>query len=183
MNVTGVQTCALPISEIETEKAIVSANWRNRIPVVPGKNATGTNTATRTNEVATTALATSLMATRAASWASCKPSLMWRSTFSMTTIASSTTRPVASVIPNSVSVLMEKPSNFTKAKVPISETGMVTAGLLVVRTSCVKTRITSTTRMIASSKVTKTSLMDSLTTSVVSKATCTCMPGGKFLES
>src|ERR1700691_5320633 len=48
------------------EKAIVSANWRNRIPVVPGKKATGTNTATNTNEVAMTAPVTSFMALDAA---------------------------------------------------------------------------------------------------------------------
>ena len=53
--------------------------------------------------------------------------------FSMTTIASSTTRPVARVIPNSVSVLIEKPKSFTNAKVPISATGMVIAGISVVR--------------------------------------------------
>ncbi len=37
------------------EKAMVSANWRNRMPVVPGKKATGTKTATSTSEVAITA--------------------------------------------------------------------------------------------------------------------------------
>ena len=56
--------------------------------------------------------------------------------FSMTTMASSTTSPVASVIPNRVRVLMENPSSLTKAKVPISETGMVTAGMIVLRQSC-----------------------------------------------
>jgi len=56
----------------------------------------------------------------------CSPSCKWRSMFSMTTMASSTTRPVARVMPNSVSVLMEKPSSLTKANVPMSETGMVT---------------------------------------------------------
>ena len=39
--------------------------------------------------------------------------------FSITTIASSTTSPVASVMPNSVSVLIEKPNSFTNANVPI----------------------------------------------------------------
>jgi len=34
---------------------------------------------------------------------------------------------VASVIPNSVSELMEKPKSLMNAKVPISETGMVMA--------------------------------------------------------
>ena len=133
-------------AEMETENAIVSANWRNRIPVVPGKNATGTNTATSTSEVATTAPATSLMAMDAALCGSEIPSVMWRWTFSMTTMASSTTRPVARVRPNKVSVLIEKPRIFTNAKVPISETGMVMAGIKVLRQSCRKMKITSTTR-------------------------------------
>ena len=53
--------------------------------------------------------------------------------FSMTTIASSTTRPVASVSPNSVSVLIEKPNSFTNANVPMSETGIVMAGMSTLR--------------------------------------------------
>ena len=61
----GVRVSALK-AEIEIENAMVSANWRNRMPVVPGKNATGTNTATSTSEVAMTAPATSPMATDAA---------------------------------------------------------------------------------------------------------------------
>ena len=56
----------------------------------------------------------------------------------MTTMASSTTRPVASVMPNKVRVLMEKPSNLTKMKVPIKETGMAIAGMKVLRQSCKK---------------------------------------------
>src|SRR5438093_1306849 len=49
----------------------------------------------------------------------------------MTTMASSTTRPVARVMPKSVSELMLKPKILMKAKVPMSETGMVTAGMMV----------------------------------------------------
>ncbi len=64
--------------------------------------------------------------------------MMCRSTFSITTMASSTTNPVASVIPNSVSVLIENPNNFTKMKVPINDTGMVIAGMNVLRKSCKK---------------------------------------------
>ena len=97
---------------------MVSANWRNKIPVVPGKSATGTNTATNTSEVAMTAPATSFIATEAALCGSVIPSAMWRSTFSMTTMASSTTRPVARVMPNKVSVLIENPKIFTKINVP-----------------------------------------------------------------
>src|SRR5580698_8551777 len=121
---------------METENAMVSANCLNKIPVVPGNNATGTNTATRTSDVAMTAPATSFIATDAALCGSVIPSTMCRSTFSMTTIASSTTNPVASVMPNSVSVLIENPNSLTKINVPISETGIVIAGIKVLRQSC-----------------------------------------------
>ncbi len=63
----------------------------------------------------------------------------------MTTIASSTTNPVASVMPNRVSVLMENPSSLTNAKVPINETGIVTAGMIVLRQSSRNTKITRMT--------------------------------------
>ena len=90
--------------------------------------------------------------------------------FSMTTIASSTTSPVASVRPKSVSVLIEKPSTFINANVPISETGIVIAGISVVRQSCKNRKITITTSTIAIRSVMMTSLIDSLTNSVESKA-------------
>ena len=86
--------------------------------------------------------------------------------FSMTTMASSTTNPVASVMPNRVSVLMENPSSLTKAKVPISETGIVTDGMIVLRQSSRNTKITRMTRTMASIRVTRTSRIDSPTASV-----------------
>ncbi len=74
----------------------------------------------------------------------------WRCTFSMTTMASSTTSPVARVMPKSVSELMEKPKILMKAKVPMSETGMVTAGMMVARQSCRNRKMTMMTMMMAS---------------------------------
>jgi hypothetical protein len=44
--------------------------------------------------------------------------LMMRSTFSTTTMASSTTIPITSTMPNMVSTLMEKPSASNVANVP-----------------------------------------------------------------
>src|ERR1700680_297081 len=146
-----------------TEKAMVSANWRNKIPVVPGKSATGTNTATSTSDVATTAPATSFMATDAALCGSVMPSTMWRSTFSITTIASSTTSPVASVMPNSVNVLIENPKALIKMKVPTSDTGIVIAGMKVLRQSCKNKKMTAITSATACASVISTSRMDSLT--------------------
>src|SRR5260221_405456 len=178
----GVSVSALN-AEIATENAIVSANWRNKIPVVPGNNATGTNTATSTNDVATTAPATSFIATDAALCGSVMPSAMCRSTFSITTIASSTTSPVASVMPNSVNVLMENPNALIKINVPTNDTGMVIAGMNVLRQSCKNKKMTIITSAIACSSVIITSRIDSLTTLVVSKAIAYFSPGGKFFQS
>jgi len=54
-----------------------------------------------------------------------------RSTFSTTTMASSTRRPMDSTMANMVSILMEKPKKPSTAKVPKSTTGtaMVESGL------------------------------------------------------
>ena len=158
-------------AEIAMEKAMVSENCLYSSPVVPGKNATGTNTATSTSDVATTAPVTSPMALEAAACESLCSSPMCRWMFSITTMASSTTSPVASTMPNSVSVLMEKSSSLMNANVPTSDTGMVTAGIRVLRQSCRNTNITSMTKTMASTSVFSTSRMDSPTNVVVSKAT------------
>ena len=100
---------------------------------MPGKNATGTNTATRTSAVAMTAPNTSRIASEAACLAGVRNSWMCRSMFSMTTIASSTTMPVARMMPKSVSVLMEKSISLTNANAPMSETGIVIVGMSVLR--------------------------------------------------
>ena len=84
--------------------------------MVPGKKETGTKTAMSTSEVATTALVTSPIAAEVAWCGSLSPSEMWRWTFSMTTMASSTTRPVARVMPNRVSELMEKPKTLDEGE-------------------------------------------------------------------
>ena len=48
---------------------------------------------------------------------------MWRSTFSTTTIASSTTMPIASTRPKSDSMFSEKPKPAIAANVPIERDG------------------------------------------------------------
>ncbi len=99
--------------------------------------------------------------------------------FSMTTIASSTTSPVASTIANRVSVLIEKSKSFTNAKAPISDTGIVAAGMSVARQSSRKRNMTRMTRRIAPPRVNTTSRIDSPTTSVASHARLYFIPGGK----
>src|SRR6201996_2155590 len=153
------------------------------MPVVPGKNETGTNTEISTSDVAMTALVTSDIATDVAVCGSECSALMCRCTFSMTTIASSTTSPVASVMPNIVSELMEKPNILINAKVPTSETGMVMAGMIVARQSSRNRKMTMMTMMIASRRVRTTSRIESPTTVVVSKGITYWRSGGKVVAS
>ena len=58
---------------------------------------------------------------------------MMRSTFSTTTIASSTTIPMARIRPSRVSILSEKPNTSITPKVPMSEIGTATIGMSVAR--------------------------------------------------
>ena len=128
-------------------------------------NAVGTNTADRPNAIAITAGVTSSIALRVASRGD-SPAAMWRSTFSTTTMASSTTMPIASTSPNSDSMLSEKPIAAMTAKVPISDTGMASSGIRLARQFCRKTRITRTTSATASKSVWMTALIDSRTKTV-----------------
>jgi hypothetical protein len=61
---------------------------------------------------------------------------MLRSTFSHTTIASSTTMPMASTNPNSVRRLIEKPSAIMPMKVATSAITIATLQMSVVRKLC-----------------------------------------------
>ena len=56
---------------------------------------------------------------------------MIRSTFSITTIASSTRMPTASTIANIVSTLIEKPATSITPNEPNSATGTTTVGIRV----------------------------------------------------
>ena len=116
---------------------------------MPPMNAVGMNTAVSTSAMAISAVPTSVMVTRAASVGD-RPSRNFRSTFSTTTMASSTTMPTASTSPNSVSMLMEKPRPCITAKVPISDTGMATRGMIVARHVCRNSSTTTTTSSTAS---------------------------------
>jgi len=76
-----------------------------------------------------------------------------RSTFSTTTIASSTTMPMASTSPNSVRLFSENPNSVITAKVPMRETGTSIMGSKVARQSCRNTSTTMNTSTKASKSV------------------------------
>src|SRR3954462_1889539 len=130
-------------------------------------NAVGTNTAQSTNAIATTGPVTSSIALRLASRGD-RPSASQRSTFSTTTMASSTTIPIASTRPNSDRLLSENPRIAMTEKVPMSETGTATIGMIVARQFCRNTSTTINTRMNASINVWYTLAIDSSTNTVVS---------------
>jgi len=93
---------------------------------------------------------------------------MSRSTFSTTTIASSTSRPIASTMPNIVRVLIVKPDAAMTPKVPSSTTGTAMVGISVARRFCRNRYITRKTSTMPSSRVFTTSVIEILTNGVVS---------------
>ena len=114
-------------------------------------NAVGTNTADKTSAIATSAPPTSSIVRCAAS-RGVIPSSRLRSTSSTTTIASSTTMPIARTSPKSESVFSEKPNAWSTANVPMSDTGIATSGMTDARHDWRK-RTTTTTTSTAASKM------------------------------
>ena len=128
----GISVNAVTL-ENATAAAIAKANSVNNRPILPCKNTSGTNTAINTKVVAITAKPTS----RAPRYAASKggsPSSMRREMFSSTTMASSTTKPIARTSANKVSRLIEKPSAYITVNAATKDTGTVTAGMIVART-------------------------------------------------
>ena len=92
--------------EMITAPESVKANSWNSAPVRPPVKPSGASTAARVSVIAITGPVISFMPTIAASIGD-SPSSMWRWMFSTTTIASSTTRPIASTIASSDRRLIE----------------------------------------------------------------------------
>src|SRR5260370_40086538 len=88
-------------------------------------------------------------------------SSMTRSTFSITTIASSTTMPIASTRARSDTVLAEYPMISMTANVPMIDTGTATSGISVVRSlpRNRKTTIATSTNAIASVRITSATVV------------------------
>ncbi|MCY1461998.1 hypothetical protein D9M71_797210 [compost metagenome] len=92
--------------EMITAPARVRANSRNSAPVRPSRKPMGAYTAARVMVIEMTGTAISRAPSMAAS-NGVLPSSMCRWMFSTTTMASSTTRPIASTMASRVSRLME----------------------------------------------------------------------------
>ena len=136
------------------------------------------NTAARMNAIATTGPETSSIAWMVAS-RGLMPWSMLCCTASTTTIASSTTMPIARTRPNMLVMLIEKPSSGNSANVPTIDTGTVSSGISVARQFCRNRNTTRMTSASASNSVTTTSLIAARTNlrGVVRRRGSRCPPG------
>ena len=89
--------------------------------------------------------------------AALSPFSIWRTMFSIMTIASSTTKPVPMVSAISDRLSSEKPQNHITPKVAISDSGSATPAMMVARIVRRKINTTSTTSAMLSTSVNCTS--------------------------
>ena len=143
-------------SDTRTAADRVTANSLNSRPSRPPMPRMGIKMATREKLMETMVNDTSLLPRKAA-FRGETPSSMWRTMFSVTTMASSTTKPVAMVRAMRERWFREKPDKYMTPKVPSRETGTATAGIQVARPLRRNRNTTSTTRPMEMSRVRSTS--------------------------
>ncbi len=134
-------------NEIRMVSVSVIENSKNSRPAMPPSSRIGVNTATSETVIDSTVKPTSRAPSSAAS-SRPMPASMCRAMFSSTTMASSTTKPVAMVSAISDRLSSENPIRYIAAKVAMIEVGTATAGIRVersVRRNTSTTRITSAT--------------------------------------
>ncbi len=164
-------------SEISTDTDSVTPNSRNSRPAWPPMNSSGMNTAISDRLIDSTVKPTSLAPTSAA-WKRSMPCSMWRLVFSSTTMASSTTKPVATVSAIRLRLSRLKLSRYITPKVPSSDTTVAMAGTIVARRLCRNSPTTSTTSATEMMSVTSTSRSEERMELVLSEATCSSMSAG-----
>ena len=132
-------------NEASRATTTVSANGRKKLPAMPVRNAIGRNTPT----VVSVDEETAVMISRAPVYAATmgfSPSLTCRLMFSRTTIESSTTRPIATIIPPSVRMLSVMPCHQSTISATSSDSGIEIAATSVARALRRKTNMTSTAK-------------------------------------
>ena len=119
---------------------------------MPGMNSTGMNTATSETVIEMTVKPIS----RVPSSAACMrdlPISMWRWMFSSTTMASSTTKPTASVSASSEILSRLKSNRYMPAKVPTIDRGSTIDGIAVATRLRRNRKMTMTTRQVTSTSL------------------------------
>ena len=102
-----------------------------------------------------------------------------REMFSSTTMASSTTRPVATISAISDRLFSEKPHRYITAKLPTSETGTAATGMMAARTLARNSSTTTMTRATAISSDRSASSSVARMAGERSLATCSSTPPGR----
>jgi hypothetical protein len=138
---------------------IVAANSWNKRPMRPPRKRMGMNTATSEIVIERIVKPISRAPSRAARQA-VFPVSIWRTMFSSMTMASSTTKPTASVSAISERLSRLKPSRYITAKVPTSDIGRARLGIAVAVRLRRNRKITITTSEMVSSSVNFTSVTD-----------------------
>ena len=108
------------------------------------------------------------------------PCSMWRVMFSIMTMASSTTKPVAMVSAIKVRLLRLKPASAMTANVPTSDSGTAAAGIRVAGTLRKNRKITSTTSATASTSSNCTSRKAARMVTVRSDSKDSCTAPGRL---
>ena len=134
----------------------VTENSRNKRPTMPPMSKRGMNTATKETLMERTVKPISCAPCNAACMGP-MPCSMYRMMFSITTMASSTTKPVEMVRAMRDKLSKLKPARYITPKVPIKETGTTTLGMNVARRLRKNANTTRTTRKMAITRVTSTS--------------------------
>jgi hypothetical protein len=135
---------------------------------MPPMKAVGMKTAPRTRATATTGPLTSRMAMQGGVARGQSLAPMKRSTFSTTTMASSTTMPMARTSPNKVRLLSEPERQHDRERADERDTGTASSGMIEARQVWRKSTTTMTTSRTASTKVPSTDFMEARTNFVVS---------------
>ena len=134
-------------SEIKMAAVITTANSWNKRPSTPPMNKIGIKTATNDTLMATTVKPISRLPCNTA-WRSGTPRSRKRVMCSSTTIASSTTNPVAIVSAIRLKLFKLKLSKYITAHVPAKDNGTATAGISAVRQRFKKSATTKITKPI-----------------------------------
>ncbi len=113
-------------------------------------------------------------------WNGVRPLSICRWMFSTTTIASSTTRPMANAMARSVRRLMLKPRASRAIPMPTSDNGIVTMGMTTDRTEPRKRKITTSTISVASTIVVSTSWIEAVMKIDESYRTVVFRPAGRL---
>jgi hypothetical protein len=164
-------------AEIRIATARVTANSRNRRPTTSPMKSSGISTAI-SEKVSEMMVKPISREPFSAASSGGTPASMWRAMFSITTIASSTTKPAATTSAISVRLLIEKPARYMTPKVPISESGTATLGMSVAEIFLRKTKMTATTSTTAIARSICTSCTEARMVTVRSVSTATSIDAG-----